>query len=141
MSKPIPDKAEVALEYPDKLYIGTFERSARFDAHLDQTGISLRLERSGDADSRKSIRMHLHYGLFAEILGDLATTVSAMPPDDVAHREALRDAAKALYRALRSARAARHASPGERHDRARKDESDISDMTPEEAVLLLHVME
>ena len=28
MTKPIPDKAEVALEYPDKLYIGTFERTA-----------------------------------------------------------------------------------------------------------------
>ena len=26
MTKPIPDKAEVAVEYPDKLYIGTFER-------------------------------------------------------------------------------------------------------------------
>jgi hypothetical protein len=34
MKKPIPDKAEVAIEYPDKLYIGTFERSSRFDAHL-----------------------------------------------------------------------------------------------------------
>jgi hypothetical protein len=33
------DKAEVALEYPDKLYIGTFKQSARFDAHLDETGI------------------------------------------------------------------------------------------------------
>src|SRR6266496_1658353 len=31
MTKPIPDKAEVALEYPDKLYIGTFERSSRFE--------------------------------------------------------------------------------------------------------------
>ena len=35
MTKPIPDKAEVALEYPDKLYIGTFERTSRFDAHLE----------------------------------------------------------------------------------------------------------
>ena len=43
MSKPIPDKAEVAIEYPDKLYIGTFERTARFDAHLDEVGISLSL--------------------------------------------------------------------------------------------------
>jgi hypothetical protein len=43
MTKPIPDKAEVPLEYPDKLYIGTFERTARFDAHLDETGISLSL--------------------------------------------------------------------------------------------------
>src|SRR5205809_6333913 len=56
MTKPIPDKAEVALEYPDKLYIGTFERTARFDAHLDVTGISLSLERSGGAD----VRDHSH---------------------------------------------------------------------------------
>jgi len=100
MTKPIPDKAEIALEYPDKLYIGTFERSARFDAHLDETGISLSLHRTGDAEARKSIRMHVHYGLFAEIIRDLAKTVSSMPPDDAAHREALRDAAKALYHAL-----------------------------------------
>jgi hypothetical protein len=49
MTKPIPDKAEVALEYPDKLYIGTFERSSRFDAHLDETGISLSLNRTSGA--------------------------------------------------------------------------------------------
>ncbi|HEY6618218.1 MAG TPA: hypothetical protein VIY68_01620, partial [Steroidobacteraceae bacterium] len=74
MAQPIPDKAEVALEYPDKLYIGTFERTARFDAHLDRTGISLTLERVGDVEARRSIRMHLHYGLFTEILRELAKT-------------------------------------------------------------------
>ena len=100
MTKPIPDKAEVALEYPDKLYIGTFERTARFDAHLDEAGISLSLHRTGAADVRKSIRMHFHYALFAEILQDLARTVASMPPEDAAHRDMLRDAAKALYRAL-----------------------------------------
>ena len=87
MTKPIPDKAEVALEYPEKLYIGTFERTARFDAHLDETGISLSLHRLGDADVRKSVRIHLHYALFAEILQDLARTVSAVPPADAAHRD------------------------------------------------------
>src|SRR6516165_9435121 len=90
MTKPIPDKAEVALELPDKLYIGTFERSSRFDAHLDQTGVSLTLHRTGDADVRKSVHMHFHYGLFADILNDLATMVASMPPDDADHREALR---------------------------------------------------
>jgi hypothetical protein len=103
MTKPIPDKAEVALEYPDKLYIGTFERSSRFDAHLDATGISLMLERVGDVDTRKSIHMHINYELFAEILRDLAATVTAMPAQDVAHRETLADAAKALHRALAAA--------------------------------------
>jgi hypothetical protein len=100
MTKPIPDKAEVALEYPDKLYIGTFEQSARFDAHLDDAGISLSLHRIGDADTRKTIRMHFHYGLFAEILHDLARTVAAVPLDDVLHRDALRGGAQALWLAL-----------------------------------------
>jgi len=122
MTKPIPDKAEVALEYPDKLYIGTFEHSSRFDAHLDETGISLSLYRTGEAEQRKSIRMHFHYALFAEILRDLAKTVSVMPPADVAHREALREAAEALYRAL--------------DDTVRE-----SEMTPDEEVRLTHLME
>jgi hypothetical protein len=100
MSKPIPDKAEVALEYPDKLYIGTFERTARFDAHLDETGISLTLQRSGGADERKSVRIHFHYALFGEVLSDLARTVSALPVSDVLHREELREGAKALCAAL-----------------------------------------
>jgi len=102
MTKPIPDKAEVAVEYPDKLYIGTFEQASRFDAHLDEAGISLSLHRPGPADARKSVRMHFHYALFAEILRDLAKTVSALPLADDAHRGALRDAAKALYAALES---------------------------------------
>jgi hypothetical protein len=126
MTKPIPDKAEVALEYPDKLYIGTFEHTARFDAHLDEAGISLSLHRTGDANVRKSVRMHFHYALFAEILHDLARTVSSVPPADAAHRDALREGAKALYRALQP---------------RRNDKDDLAQMTPEEEVALLHVME
>jgi hypothetical protein len=99
MSKPIPDKAEVAIEYPDKLYIGSFAHASRFDAHLDDTGISLTLDRPGADDERKSVHMHFHYALFAEVLRDLARTVAALPPADP-HRETLRDAVKALYLAL-----------------------------------------
>jgi hypothetical protein len=123
MTKPIPDKAEVVLEYPDKFYSGTFERSSRFDAHVDDTGISLLLDQPGDAEARKSVHMHIHYALFADILRDLARTVSAVPAGDVAHRDALRGAAKALYDALAA------------------DADDVSKMTPDDEVLLLHVME
>jgi hypothetical protein len=129
MTKPIPDKAEVALEYPDKLYIGTFERSSRFDAHLDQTGISLTLCRTGDAEVRKSVHLHLRYGLFADILRDLADTVSAMRPDDIGHRDALRAAAEALSRSLSS----KMIKKGGKED--------LSNLTPEEEVLLLHALE
>jgi hypothetical protein len=64
MTKPIADKAEIALEYPDKLYVGTFERSSRFEARLDSTGIALILERPGTDDIRKSIHMHINFGRF-----------------------------------------------------------------------------
>jgi hypothetical protein len=140
MTQPIPDKAEVALEYPDKLYIGTFERTSRFDAHLDKTGISLTLERMGDIEARRSIRMHLHYGLFAEILGQLAKTVARMPEDDINHRSALRDAAKCLYLALAD-------KPTRRPDQiaaqipSRKREIDILELSPDEEERLLHIME
>src|SRR5262249_10253303 len=106
--------------------IGTFERTSRFDAHLDETGISLSLHRMGAADVRKTVRMHFHYGLFADILRDLAKTVSSVPPADAAHRDELRDGAQALYRAL---------------DPRRRDKDDIARMRPDEEVLLPHVME
>ena len=80
------------------------------------------------ADTRKSVRMHFHYALFAEILRDLARTVTSLPPADFAHREALRDAAQALYLAL-------DASP------ATAGEDQASDLTPDEEVRLLHIME
>ena len=89
MTKPIPDKAEIALEYPDKLYVGTFERSSRFEAHLDPTGIALILERPGADDVRKSIHMHINFGLFADILRELASTVGRIPKDDVLHHDQL----------------------------------------------------
>jgi hypothetical protein len=100
MTRPLPDKAEVALEYPDKLYIGTFDRSSRFDAHLDATGLALTLVRTGDAETRKSVHLHLNFGLLAEILMEVAASVKSLPADDVAHRQALAAAAAALHTAL-----------------------------------------
>jgi hypothetical protein len=126
MSKPIPDTAEVTLEHRDKLDIGTFGQTARFDAQLDETGISLSLHRAGEAGAPRSVRMHVHYALFADILRALAQTVSSVPPADAAHRDALREGAKALHLAL---------------DAGRNDKDDVARMTPKEEVMLLHVME
>lgn len=57
MTKPIADKAEVALEYPDKFYVGTFERSSRFEAHLDPTGFALLLERPSPHFSHRGLKL------------------------------------------------------------------------------------
>lgn len=100
MTKPIPDKAEVALEYPDKLYVGTFERSSRFEAHVDAVGVSLVLEHPGAEDVRKSIHIHLNFGLFADILRDLASTVGRIPKEDILHHDQLAQAVSELQMAL-----------------------------------------
>ena len=91
--------ASVAIEYPDKLYIGTFEHSSRFDAHFDEQGISLTLERKGDPVTQKSIHLHMHYGLFGAILDELARTAMRRPLDEP-HRRILSQAARMLDAAL-----------------------------------------
>lgn len=103
MTKPVPDKAEIALEYPDKFYVGTFEHSSRFEAHLDPTGIALVLERPGAEDVRKSVHMHISFGLFAGILGELAVTVGRIPKDDFLHRDQLARSVDQLHQALMKA--------------------------------------
>ena len=100
MSKPVPDKAEVALEYPDKFYVGTFEHSSRFEAHLNGSGFALVLTRPGAEDVRKSVHLHISFGLLAGILRELASSVSAIPKDDIAHREQLAEALAELQQAL-----------------------------------------
>ena len=100
MTRPISDKAEVALEYPDKLYVGTFERTSRFEAHLDASGIALTLEHPGPEDVRKSIHLHINFGLFADILQELAATVSRIDPFDTGHRDQLARAAANLHHEL-----------------------------------------
>ena len=103
MSKPVPDKAEVALEYPDKFYVGTFEHTSRFEAHLDEAGVTLVLERPGPEDVRKSIHMHVSFGLLAAILRELAASVGGIPRDDIAHRAELKSAVAELAAALANA--------------------------------------
>lgn len=124
MTQLMPDKAEFAVEFPEKQYAGTFEGTARFDAHLDNGGVSLTLLGSDPAAPCKSVHIYLHYALFAEILQELAKTVSAFSPEQVAQRDLLRDATKALYLSLT-------VNP----------DDDVSTLTPEEEVRLLHILE
>jgi hypothetical protein len=102
MAKHISDKAEVALEYPDKFYSGTFERSSLFEASLDRTGVLLVLEHPGSEDMRNSVHIHINYGLLADILQQVSSHVSKIPADEI-HRDQLHQAASAFSRALQAA--------------------------------------
>jgi len=100
--KTISDKAEVALDFPDKLYVGTFGRDSRFEAKADAHGIALKLERRDD--QKRLVEMHLHHGVFADILEEIARSIAGQSPIDSTHREALLAAAHHMVDALKAKR-------------------------------------
>src|SRR5215470_3717673 len=91
---PIADKAEVSVDFPDKAYIGSFTRHSQFDAHADAESAAIRLVRPGE--DRREAAIHLHYGLLAGILAELARSLLARPPLDESHRAELAEAVKQL---------------------------------------------
>jgi hypothetical protein len=95
---PIADKAEVSVDFPDKAYIGSFSRHSQFDAHADADNAVIRLVRPGE-DRREAV-VHLHYGLLADILDELARSLAAREPLDDQHRSELGAAAKLLAASL-----------------------------------------
>lgn len=96
--KPITDRAEVAIDFPDKAYMGSFGRSSAFEAGADAEGVRIRLARTGE--DKRVAEIHLHHYLFAAVLADVAAALAARPPLDEAHRAPLREAARALLAAL-----------------------------------------
>ena len=100
---PIADKAEVSVDFPDKAYIGSFGRHSQFDAYADADSVAIRLVRPGE-DRREAV-VHLHYGLLADILAELARSLAARDPLDDQHRIELERGGKAACRLARTARA------------------------------------
>ena len=100
--KPVVDKAEVSIDFPDKVYIGSFGRRSGFE--VDATGEEVLLKLIRPGEERREVTMHLHYYLLADILAEMAEALSKAPPIDQAHREPLQDGAKALVKALQGKR-------------------------------------
>lgn len=96
--KPITDRAEVAIDFPDKAYMGSFGRASSFEASADAEGVTIKLARTGE--DRRTASLHLHYYLLAGVLADIAAALAARPPLDAAHREPLVAAVRALLAAL-----------------------------------------
>jgi hypothetical protein len=95
---PIADKAEVSVDFPDKAYIGNFGRHSQFDAYVDTDNVAIRLVRPSE-DRREAV-VHLHYGLLADILVELARSLAARESLDELHRSELCEAARQLAAAL-----------------------------------------
>ena len=98
MSRPIPDHAEVSIDFPEKYYHGSFGHSCRFDVKADENGTTVSLDRTGD--EKRHVSFHLHYYLLADIIAELGPALSEakLLPQE---REALRRAARKLDGALK----------------------------------------
>lgn len=97
--KPIIDKAEVAIDFTDKFYMGSFGHDAGFDARADAEGLTLKLTREGD--DKRAVEIHLHYYLLADVLREFAGSLKERGRLDEAHREPLEAACKALRDVLK----------------------------------------
>ncbi len=101
MSKqPIVDRAEVAIDFPDKSYLGSFTHHSAFEARADSEGVLIRLLRSGG--EKRQVDIHLHYHLFSAVLDELARSIEAGHPVDDAHRRPLLAAAERLVASLQA---------------------------------------
>lgn len=95
---PIADKAEVAIDFPDKFYMGGFGRDCTFEARAEDDGVLIRLVRS--SGEKRAVEIHLHHYLLAAVLDDLAQSLSGREPIDEPHRQPLLEAARRLAAAL-----------------------------------------
>lgn len=95
---PIIDKGEVSVDFPDKAYIGSFSRHSQFDAYAETDAVAIRLVRPGE--DRREAKMHLHYGLLADILSEFAKSLASRAPLDEPHRAELSAAVQQLSQAL-----------------------------------------
>ena len=96
---PIHDKAEVAIDFPDKVYMGSFSRSSVFEARAENDGLFIKLERKGE-DSRE-VEVHLHHHLLADILDAWADSLADEPVADDDHRKTLLDALAKVGKAVK----------------------------------------
>lgn len=94
----IPDKAEVGIDFPDKFYVGGFGRDSRFEAKAEEDAVLIRLVRAGE--EKRVVEVHLHHFLLANILNDLAASLTAREPIDEVHRQPLAEAAHRFAAAL-----------------------------------------
>ncbi len=96
---PVHDKAEVAIDFPDKVYMGSFSCGSKFEARAENDGLFIKLARTGE--EKREVEVHLHHYLLADILTEWANTLAKEPPMDKAHRKNLLDAVKKVEKAIR----------------------------------------
>jgi hypothetical protein len=96
--KPIVDRAEVSIDYPDKAFMGAFGRRAGYEVGADAEGVTIKLRtREGE---KREVQIHLHYYLLADILEAMADAMKGKLAPGDPHLPSLVEAATALRGAI-----------------------------------------
>jgi hypothetical protein len=66
MKKPITDRAEVSVDFPDKAYYGSFGQHSSYAVRADEHGLHIDLDRG--TGEKRHVGFHIHYFLLADIL-------------------------------------------------------------------------
>lgn len=98
MKRRIADSAEVSVDFPEKLYYGSFTRHSTFEVKADGEGVHIELERS--SGEKRHVGVHIHYHLLADILSGLGKSVAGCKDLSEPKREALREAAAEMLKDL-----------------------------------------
>jgi len=96
--EPIVDKARISLDFPDKTYIGSFGRDAKFEVCIEADRFLLKFLRGGE--KKRTFELHLHPRLMADIVAELAEALQQHPIEDAQRRERLLAGIKAIEKAL-----------------------------------------
>lgn len=98
--KPVTDEAQVAIDFPDKVYMGSFSRSSRYEVKVEDGGLFLKLTKN--SQPKRSFGVHLHHYLLVDILHDWATALSSDESLTDKDRVDLQEGVTALSRALKA---------------------------------------
>lgn len=97
--RPIEDKVEISIDFPEKFYRGAFEQESRYDAVAEGDGLLMHFERSGD--EKRSVSIHLHHNVLAGLLAAWADSLKEAEPMDRSHAADMKAALKAVEKQLR----------------------------------------
>jgi hypothetical protein len=99
MKRPITDRAEVSVDFPDKAYYGSFGRHSSYDVRADEHGLHIDLDRG--SGEKRHVGFHIHYFLLADIIDAAGEALAKMKAMDESQRSALQDATGKLAKAVK----------------------------------------
>ena len=98
MKRRIADSAEVSVDFPEKVYYGSFTRHSTYEVKADGEGVHIELERSGG--EKRHVGVHIHYHLLADIFSSLGKAVADCKDLSDFRRDALREATADMLKDL-----------------------------------------